>query len=36
MRELNKIFYKALFLIIIVFSADAEVNQSSRESLKLK
>ena len=24
MRELNKIFYKALFLIIIVFSADAE------------
>ena len=24
MRELNKIFYKALFLIIIVFSANAE------------
>ena len=24
MKELNKIFYKALFLIIIVFSADAE------------
>ena len=24
MRELNKIFYKALFLIIIVFSADTE------------
>ena len=24
MRELNKIFYKALFLIIIVFSADAK------------
>ena len=24
MRELNKIFYKALFLIIIVFSVDAE------------